>query len=293
MTAAPNVAKQVPGVYHHRVGDLTVTALNDGYLPLSFDYATRITSAEASEMYASTFRADPPRTTVNAFAVHTPDGVVLVDSGSGSKAGDTVGNVPTNLAAAGVDASDVKTILMTHLHPDHVGGLLDAAGAARYPNAELVMHSDEAACWLSPDALGNAPDGLKPAVQMAQAATAPYQTRLRTLSAGEALPGFEIVPAPGHTPGHCGWMIHSGGERLLIWGDVVHLPGLQFANPQIGLTFDMDEEGARQTRLRLLGKAASERLLVAGMHLDFIPFGHLQKQGESYAFMPLVWSPVL
>lgn len=293
MIAAVSPTKQVPGIYHHSLGDLTITAVNDGYLPFSFGYATHMEPLEASKLYAASFRTDPPRVTVNAFAVHTPEGVVLIDSGCGGALGDTLGTIPANLAAAGINPSDVTTILMTHLHLDHVGGLIDAAGNARYPNAELVMHTDEAAFWLSPDALAKASESVKSSVEMAQKATAPYQARLRTLSSGEALPGFAIVPEPGHTPGHSGWMINSGGQKLLIWGDIAHLPSLQFANPHIGVAFDTDGKQAYDTRLKILDMAASERLLVAGMHLDFPPFGHVRKQDQAYAFVPLVWSPAL
>ena len=293
MIAASHPTKQVPGIYHHSLGDLTITAVNDGYLPFSFDYATHIDPSEASKLYAANFRTDPPRATVNTFAISTPQGVVLIDSGCGNVAGDTLGNVPANLGAAGINPSEVTTILMTHLHTDHAGGLIDAGGNARYPNAELVLHTDEALFWLSPDALAKAPEGLKPSVGVAQAATAPYKARLRTLSSGEAHPGFTIVPEPGHTPGHSGWMIRSDAQRLLIWGDIVHLPGLQFADPHIGVAFDTDGEQAYRTRLKILDMAASERLLVAGMHLDFPAFGHVQKQDQAYAFVPLVWSPAL
>ncbi len=293
MIAASHPIRQVPGIYHHGLGDLTITAINDGYLPFSFDYATHISSPGASKLYAASFRTDPPRVTVNAFAIRAPQGVILIDSGCGNRAGDTLGNVPANLAAAGINPSDVTIILMTHLHTDHVGGLIDAGGNARYPNAELVMHTDEAAFWLSPGALAKAPEGVKPSVQVAQAATAPYKARLRTLSSGEAYPGFTIVPEPGHTPGHSGWMIRSGAQKLLIWGDIAHLPLLQFAEPRIGVAFDTDDEKAYRTRLRILDMAASERLLVAGMHLDFPPFGHVRKQDHTYTFVPVVWSPAL
>ena len=293
MTLASHPANQVPGVYHHRLGDFTVTALNDGYLPFSFDYVTQIDPAEAAQRSAAAFSADPPRAAVNAFAVHTPGGVVLIDTGCGSKMADTLGKLPANLAAAGVGPSDVVAILLTHLHGDHIGGLIDEGGNACFPNAELVMHADEAAFWLAPDMLANAPDALKPSVAMAQAATAAYKPRLRTLSSGEALPGFTIVAEPGHTPGHSGWLIESAGQTLLVWGDIVHLPALQFSDPRIGLVFDIDGEAAYQTRLQVLEKVASERLLVAGMHLDFPPFGHVSKRDGAYAFMPLTWSPVL
>ena len=293
MSAASHPTRQVPGIYHHSLGDLTIAAVNDGYLPFSFDYVTHIDPPEASKLYAASFRTDPPRITVNAFAINTPQGVVLIDSGCGSAAGDTLGNVPANLVAAGINPSDVTVILMTHLHLDHVGGLVDAAGNARYPNAELVMHTEEAAFWLSPDALGKAPEGLKPTVQLAQTATAPYKARLRTLSSGEAFPGFAIVPELGHTPGHSGWMISSDAQRLLIWGDIAHLPLLQFANPRIGVAFDTDDEQAYHTRLNILDMAASECLLVAGMHLDFPPFGHVRKQDQTYTFVPVVWSPAI
>ena len=293
MIAASKPAEQVPGFYRHNLGDLTITAVNDGYLPFSFEYLTHMTPAAASAAYAAAFRIDPPRITVGAFALHTPDGVMLIDTGSGGTMGDTLGKVPANLAAAGIAPSEVTAILMTHLHPDHVGSLVDADGNAFYPNAELVMHTDEAAFWLAPDALANAPAAAKSTFQTAQSATAPYKSRLRTLSSGEAYPGIEIVPEPGHTPGHSGWMINSGGQKLLIWGDIVHLPTLQFVDPRVGLLFDNDGEQAYQTRLRVLEWVASERLLVAGMHFDFIPFGHVQKRESAYQFIPTIWSPEL
>jgi len=118
-----------------------------------------------------------------------------------------------------------------------------------------------------------------------------YRGRVREVAAGEVLPGVTVVPAPGHTPGHSGWLVASGGESLLIWGDVVHMPGVQFARPGAGMGFDIDGAQAIATRLRLMDMAATDRLLVAGMHLDFPAFGHVARAGESYAFIPEVWMP--
>ena len=96
---------------------------------------------------------------------------------------------------------------------------------------------------------------------------------------------------PGHTPGHSGWLLASGADTLLIWGDVVHLPGIQFALPEAGLAFDTDSDEARRSRRRALDMAATDKLLVAGMHLDFPTFGHVVKAGTGYAFVPSVWRP--
>jgi glyoxylase-like metal-dependent hydrolase (beta-lactamase superfamily II) len=293
MTEGFKPTKQVPGVYHQTLGDLTITAINDGYLPASFDYINNIDPAEGSKLLAAGFRADPPRFTVNAFVVHTPSGIVLIDSGCGPGMGPTLGRAHANLTAAGVDPADVKTILITHLHPDHIGGLTDADGKARFPNAELVLNAAEAAFWLPPEALEKAPDGAKDYFRAAQGATAPYKDRMRTLTSGEAVSGIAIVPEPGHTPGHSGWLIASGGSSLLIWGDIVHVPGIQFAHPRVGLVFDADVEQAYQTRLRILDMVATDRVMVAGMHLDFPTFGHVEKRGDAYGFIPTVWSPEL
>jgi glyoxylase-like metal-dependent hydrolase (beta-lactamase superfamily II) len=107
------------------------------------------------------------------------------------------------------------------------------------------------------------------------------------------LPGITLVPEPGHTPGHSGWLIASGNESLLIWGDIVHMPGIQFRRPDAGITFDVDGAQAIATRRRIMDMAATDRLLVAGMHLDFPCFGHVARENEGYAFIPDVWTPSL
>lgn len=290
-TAKPT--RQAAGVHHRTLGDFVVTVVNDGVLQASLDLVTGIDRAEAASRLAASFRADPPRITINAFAVHTPRGVVLIDSGAGGTMGPTLGAVAANLRAAGIDPADVTTILMTHLHPDHVGGLVDAEGRARYPNAELVVHPTEAGFWLSPETLAGAPEGMRGYVEGAQAAVAPYKARMRTIGNGEAVPGIGIVPAPGHTPGHSGWLLASGGESLLIWGDIVHLPGIQFAQPAAGVAFDADGAQAEATRRRLFDMAATDRVMVAGMHLDFPTFGYVERRGDGYGHVPAVWSPDL
>ena len=193
------------------------------------------------------------------------------------------------LAAAGVAPDSIETVLLTHLHPDHAGGLIAGEGVARFPNAELVMHADEAAHWLDDGALSRALDDAKPYFEMARQATAPYGGRLRTITGGTVAPGIEAVPLPGHTPGHTGYRITSGDASLLMWADVVHLPAIQFKQPEAGMVFDTDGDQARAVRRRMLDMVANDRTFVAGAHLEFPALGYVARDGAAYSFVPELW----
>jgi glyoxylase-like metal-dependent hydrolase (beta-lactamase superfamily II) len=291
MTTAFRPTRQAPGVHHRFVGEVVVTALNDGVLDASFDWLTHIDPAEPPALHAASFRAVPLRITVNAFLLHAGERLVLVDSGCGGGMGPTLGRLAENIAVLGVAPGSIDTVLLTHLHPDHVGGLVDDAGKAWLPNAELIVHADELPFWQDDAVLAQASEENRGFIMLARSVLEAYRGRVREVAAGEVLPGVTVVPAPGHTPGHSGWLVASGGQSLLIWGDVVHMPGVQFARPGAGMWFDTDGGQAIATRLRLMDMAATDRLLVAGMHLDFPAFGHVGRAGDGYAFIPEVWTP--
>lgn len=287
--------RQTPGVHHFAFGDIVVTALNDGMLgaPMLdfFDFVTNVSRREAEAMHRAAFLAVPPRLAVNCYLVYLADRLVLIDGGCGAVFGPSLGRLAGNLAALGVKPADIDTVLVTHLHPDHVGGLVDAGGQAVFPNAELVVHAVESAYWSDPAVLAAAPEGQEQqAVRLSLATIAAYRDRTRSVTGGEVLGGVTAVPAPGHTPGHTGWLIASGGDGLLVWGDIVHLPGLQFARPDAGMAFDVDGALAIATRRRILDMAATDRLCVAGMHMDFPGFGHVVRAGSGYAFIGEPWN---
>jgi glyoxylase-like metal-dependent hydrolase (beta-lactamase superfamily II) len=299
MTTSFRPTRQTPGVYHRAVADIIVTALNDGLLGASFDWLTQIDAAEPPELYTASFRAIPPRITVNAFLLHLGEQagaeqaggeqLVLVDSGCGGIMGPSLGLLTENLAAMGVAPDTIDTVLLTHLHPDHIGGLVDTEGKALLPNAELIVHEAELLFWQDDAVLAQASGDNVGFIQLARGVLAAYQGRVRAVGAGEVLPGVAAVPEPGHTPGHTGWLIGSGGDALLIWGDIVHMPGVQFARPGAGMGFDIDGAQAIATRQRIMDMVATDRLPVAGMHLDFPAFGHVVRAAEGYAFVPEVW----
>lgn len=281
-----------PGIHSVKVGEAVVTALNDGQFQADTAWVTGLTAAEADAMLHESFRAVPPRITVNCFLLQTAGRNVLVDFGGAGAMGAFIGHAPQRLAALGVDAKSIDTILVTHAHVDHVHGLVTADGDAVFPNAELVINAAETAFWLNKEIEAKAPEAAKAYFGIAQRALAPYEKRLRLVGDNEeVLPGVTAVHLPGHTPGHTGWRVASGADTLLIWGDIVHLPGLQFARPEAGMAFDIDGDLARATRARALDMVATDRLLLTGMHLDFPTFGHVRRAGTGYAFEPLVWAP--
>lgn len=281
-----------PGYHHVQVGDVLVTSLNDGQFEASTALVVGVPETESEALLRDSFRALPPRITVNCFLLRFGGRHVLVDAGGGKAMGNQLGHAPERLAALGVAPSAIETVLLTHAHVDHVFGLIDADGRALYPNAEIVINADETAFWLNEENEARAPEGRRAYFGFARQGLAPYRRRMRTVQDGaEVLPGITQRHLPGHTPGHSGYLIGSGAHSLLIWGDVVHLPGIQFPRPEAGLLFDIDAEQARQSRAHAFAMTASEKLLVAGMHLDFPTFGHVARHGSGYWFEPTVWAP--
>ncbi|GJD58601.1 MBL fold metallo-hydrolase [Methylobacterium dankookense] len=285
-----NGSAPLPGVLRWNVGDLTVTALNDGWFQGSLDLVTGLDKAEAGRLQVAGFRPEQPVITLNAFLI-TGAGrkPVLIDTGYGHFGPETLGRVPAALALTGVKPEEVETVLVSHLHPDHVGGLVTGEGRAAYPNAEIVVHAAEARHWLPDEALARAPEGAKPYFEGARKALAPYAGRVREHEGGELVPGISALHMPGHTPGHCGFRIVSGSASLLSFTDAVHLPAIQFKRPEAGVAFDVDGDQARETRKRVLDEAASEGCLIAGNHLEFPALGTVARDGQGYSFVPVLW----
>jgi glyoxylase-like metal-dependent hydrolase (beta-lactamase superfamily II) len=286
--------EQIRGVYHRRIGDIVVTAVSDGSLERTREMMHNVGEEEARQRLAAAFRTAFVLS-VNAFLIHSGDRLALVETGSGNYLGSTAGHLLANLAAAGVAPSAIDTILLTHMHPDHSAGLTNmTTGQANYPEAELVVHENEPRHWFDDAAMARGTEREKRLMfQQAREQTAPYLKRMRTFSQGEVFPGVTALPIHGHTPGHTGYLIESAGERLLIWGDVVHIPEVQVPRPEVSMVVDTDPVAAAAARRRIFDMAASERLLVTGMHLHFPGFAHVVREGASYRLVPEAWQQTL
>lgn len=281
---------QIPPIYRRRIGDILVTAISDGVLERSHEMMRGVSAEEGKRRLDDAFR---PAfiLSVNAFVVDYAGRRALIETGSGNYLGESAGHLLANLALAGIAPSSIDTILLTHMHPDHSAGLTDlTTGAPHFSKAELVVHANEPKHWFDDAAMARGTDREKKLFfQQAREQTKPYLGRMRTFEKGEVFPGITAIPCPGHTPGHTSFLLASGKEQLLVWGDTVHIPEVQIPCPEISMTVDSDPAQAEATRRRVFDMVATDRLLVTGMHLHFPGFGHLARNGTSYAFVPEPW----
>ena len=265
------------------IGDIEVTTISDGVLQTSLDVVLKLDRAEKERLSGKKI-GDPVHISVNAFLLKIKGKYALVDTGSGNTMGPTLGRVPENLCAAGIAPDQIGTIFLTHLHPDHSNGLVDDAGRAIYPNAEVILHEQEARFWLDRDEASANDERIRRNIAKARVTTGPYRSRMRMVGDGEAVPGVSAILQAGHTPGHTGWLLQSGNESLLIWGDLVHLAAVQVPRPDTGLVYDVDPQMAGATRQRMFDRIAADRLRVGGAHMDFPGFGYVTRTGNGFRF---------
>lgn len=291
--------QQVPGVYHQQIGELQVTALFDGTVALGRQELVGIDAGTVTRLLDHRYVPEDSKglqTAVNAYLVQRGNRLTLVDTGTAKCFGPGLGHVLGNLRAAGYAPSDVDDVLLTHAHPDHLCGLLDAQGKAAFPNATVWLSHADAAYWLDPASEASAPQGLRFAFKLARDAAAPYEAAgtLRRFGTQDALPvGIRALDSHGHTPGHVSYRIDSGaGQPLLVWGDVVHFHAVQFAQPDAAYEADSDRNAAIASRRRMMAEAADNGWWVAGAHLPFPGLGHVRRQDGAFAWVPAEFMPL-
>lgn len=295
--AAPMAQTQAPGYYRMQLGQFEVTALFDGVLDLNKKLLQGTTEKELSQRLARMFVSDPGmQTSVNAFLINTGTHLVLVDAGAATLYGPNLGHMLKNLQAAGYQPAQVDLVVITHLHGDHVGGITDAAGKPVFPNASIYTAKAESDFWLSQQNADAAPKERQRTFQTARASAAPYLAsgQWKTFSGNvELVPGIKTIDTHGHTPGHTVYAVESDGQKLLLWGDLLHAHAVQFARPDVTMAFDADQKQAIAARRGILQLAAKEKALVAGPHLPFPGIGHIRADGkDSYSWVPIEFTPM-
>ncbi len=264
-----------------QIGEFSITAISDGYLLASLDLLSNIDPMEASKLQQDAGVSDPSSIHINCYLVRGRGRTILIDAGAGGFK-QWGGKLKANLALAGVQPADIDTILLTHAHPDHVGGLLDSSGEAAFPDAELVVHQHEVSFWEDDSNLSRASERARGNFLFARKVFDQYREKTRTFVDSEVLPGISAMPLLGHTAGHSGYRIESHDRSLLVWGDIVHFHQHQIARPGVSIAFDQDPILSAETRSKLLDVVSSDKLLIAGMHLGELGFAHIKRKGMGY-----------
>lgn len=291
--AAPQVKTQAPGYYRVMLGDFEVTALSDGTVALPVDkLLTNTTPGQIDQALKRSFVKAPLETSVNGYLINTGAKLVLIDTGAAGLFGPTLGSLLANLKAAGYQPEQVDEIYITHMHPDHVGGLV-ADGKPAFPNAIVRADRHDADFWLSKEAMDKAPADAKGFFQGAQASLNPYVAagKFKPFDGNtELVPGIKAVAAPGHTPGHSTYFVESQGQTLVLWGDLMHVAAIQFAQPSVTIQFDTDSKAAAVQRKLAYAEAAKRGYLVGSAHLSFPGLGHVRAEAKGYTWVPLNYS---
>jgi glyoxylase-like metal-dependent hydrolase (beta-lactamase superfamily II) len=287
--AAPMVKTPAPGFFRLMVGDFEVTPLSDGTVDLPVDTLLHQKPEATRSALEKAHLKVPTETSDNGYLINTGSKLVLVDTGAGALFGPTLGKLVANLKAAGYQPEQVDEIYITHMHGDHVGGLVNN-GQRVFPNATVRAGKADADYWLSQANLDKAPADKKGFFQGAMASVNPYVQagKFKAIEKdGELVPGVTAVAEHGHTPGHTTYMVESKGQKLLLAGDLIHVAAVQFDNPQVTIGFDTDEKAAYAARKQVFDTAAKAGYPIAGAHLQFPGIGYLATQGKGYRWMPI------
>ncbi len=271
------------GFHRTRVGTLEITALLDGEMQLPPSLLKSIAAEDLERMLGGKEGVPTP---VNAFLVRTGQHLVLVDAGKNAAMDPSMGHILARLKEAWVDPAAIEAVLLTHLHGDHVGGLITADGRRAFPNAVVRVAQAEHDYWM-----GTAlPKSYGPMIAMIKAALAPYQEAgaYKPFTPQETpFPGVKAISAPGHTPGHTVYAFGQGAHTFWAIGDLVHFGKVQFQRPEATVTFDTNQPQAAKARLACWTLAAQKGIVLGGAHLAFPGLGQVRATGKAFAWAPL------
>ncbi|MCD8165342.1 MAG: MBL fold metallo-hydrolase [Bacteroides sp.] len=278
--AAP--AAEPQHLFRYQVGQCEVYTLTDN----ASQGNTGILIGATPEMIAETLPEGTYPSAINAFLVKSPTGNFLFDTGLGKE-------LSGNLKTVGIDPDDKLDIRLTHMHGDHIGGLLKD-GERVFTNSVISLSQVEYDYWTSKSEMEKLPQDKQGSFRNAQHTLEMYEKtgdvmKTPTIRLGEERgDGIFVIEAFGHTPGHIGYLLVSGGEKLLIWGDLTHVTPIQMPYPEVAVTYDVDPLIAIASRKAILEYAAKHDIPVAGMHIAGTGIGTIQPNGKGgYTFVPV------
>lgn len=287
--AAPYSQEPNPGFYHFNLGSYQVTALSDGLAKLPVEQLLINDTWKNIQKSLSANHSDIPATTsINAYLVNTGKKLVLFDTGSGTFMGDNLGKISQALEKSGYSPDQVDEVYITHLHPDHIGGLV-SNGKAVFPNATLWVEKKEADYWLNEKNESRETEVNRPFFGQAIQAMSPYikNGKVKFYTESHLDNGITVIDSEGHTPGHVFYKVTSEGKSLFIVGDLLHVGDVQLKKPGIAIRFDTAPKEATQTRMHYFQLFASEGDAIAAAHLPFPGVGYIMKENVGYRWKPI------
>ncbi len=289
VASAPMVKTPAPGYFRMMLGTFEVTVLSDGTVDLPMEKLLVAPEEKTLRALSQSYLKTPLETSVNAYLINTGSKLALIDTGAGGLFGPTLGKLIANLKASGYEPGQIDDIFITHMHGDHVGGLI-ANSVLAFPNATIHADKREADFWLSQANMDKAPEDKKGMYQGAMSSLNPYVAAKQFApfnGSVELIPGIKSYSSYGHTHGHTVYMVESGGQKLLVIGDLIHVAAVQLDDPKVTIAFDTDQKEAADVRNKVFTEAAKQGSLVGAAHIQFPGLGHLRKKGKSYDWIPV------
>ena len=285
----PMQGAAVPVIYRFPLGEAEVTTIRDGAVVAEEPhkiFGINVEPEEVQELLQANFL--PPGKLENGYTqtlLNTGSELVLFDTGNGAGRRPDAGHMRQRLAEAGVPPEAIDVVVITHFHPDHIGGLMEE-GAPAFPNARYVIGQAEYDFW-SPAEKAEA-EATARVGKLVQSNVVPVAEKATFVKAGDTVaPGVTAIASHGHTPGHLSFMIESDGRRLLVLGDVANHYVLSVQRPDWHVSFDMDKEAAVAARKQVLGMLAADRIPFVGYHMPYPSTGYIEAVGDGFRYVPV------
>lgn len=298
LAKAPMQNVQAPAYYRFKLGAFEATVISDGPLSLgapSDGVFSGVSKADMTKVLTDNFLpTDNVEMDQNTLLINTGNQLVLFDTGDGGSKmfGPKSGRQLANLKAAGIDPKDIDAVVLTHAHGDHCWGIMSAAGAQNFPNAQIYMAQADFDFWT--DEAKAKGDMMKPMIEGTRRHLVPNRDRMVFVKDGqEFLPGIQAMAAPGHTVGHTVYVITSEGKTLLNSGDIAHHAVISTQTPRVAFAYDTDGAQGVATRLKVFDMLAAQRMPFVSYHFPWPGLGYLAKQGDGYRYFAAPMQTVL